>query len=150
VIPAASFRDLSVSLGATAVAGDLSFSRCIGTAAAKSAFGDLSQARHRWETPTVQEGRQFFMSDNQGETQDGERPNHVDLWVQSQLSAQHLQWLEKQKEVVDPTEILKFALAEWVIRHPEKWFGHASVAIAIRSALEEFIARHKEEFISTE
>jgi hypothetical protein len=93
---------------------------------------------------------QFFMSDNQGETQDNERSNHVDPWVQSQLSAHHLQWLEKQKEVVNPTEILKYALAEWVIRHPEQWFGEANVGIAIRSALEEFIARHKEEFISTE
>jgi hypothetical protein len=93
---------------------------------------------------------QFFMNHNHGESQDGERANHVDPWVQSQLSAHHLQWLEKQKEVVNPTEILKFALAEWVIRHPEQWFGDANVGIAIRSALEEFIARHKEEFISTE
>jgi hypothetical protein len=98
----------------------------------------------------VQEAGQFFMSDNHREPQDGERPNHVDPWVQSQLSTHHLQWLEKQKEVVDPTEILKFALAEWVIRHPEQWFGDANVGIAIRSALEEFMARHKEEFISTE
>ena len=90
------------------------------------------------------------MSDNHREPQDGERPNHVDPWVQSRLSVHHLQWLEKQKEVVDPTEILKFALAEWVIRHPEQWFGDANVGIAIRSALEEFMARHKEEFISTE
>jgi hypothetical protein len=99
---------------------------------------------------TLQDGRTVFMSDNYGESQDGERTNHVDPWVQSQLSAHHLQWLEKQKEVVNPTEILKFALAEWVIRHPEQWFGDANVGIAIRSALEEFIARHKDEFISTE
>jgi hypothetical protein len=92
----------------------------------------------------------FFMNDNQGETQDGRSPNHVDPWVQSQLPAHHLEWLEKQKEVVNPTELLKFALAEWVIRHPEQWFGDANVGIAIRSALEEFIVRHKEEFISTE
>ena len=26
----------------------------------------------------------------------------------------------KAKTVVDPTEILKFALAEWVVRHPER------------------------------
>jgi hypothetical protein len=96
------------------------------------------------------EADQFFMSDNRAEPQDGEGPNHVDPWVQSHLSAHHLQWLEKQKEVVNPTEILKFALAEWVIRHPEQWFGDANVGSAIRSALEEFIARHKEEFIPAE
>jgi hypothetical protein len=33
---------------------------------------------------------------------------------------------------------------------PEQWFGGAKVGIAIRSALEEFIARHKEEFVSME
>jgi hypothetical protein len=92
----------------------------------------------------------FIMSDNHAEPHDGEGPNHVDPWVQSQLSAHHLQWLEKQKEVVNPTELLKFALAEWVIRHPDQWFGDANVGMAIRSALEEFIVRHKEEFISTE
>jgi hypothetical protein len=96
------------------------------------------------------EADQFFMSDNRAEPQDDEGPNHVDPWVQSHLSAHHLQWLEKQKEVVNPTEILKFALAEWVIRHPEQWFGDANVGSAIRSALEEFIARHKEEFIPAE
>jgi hypothetical protein len=90
------------------------------------------------------------MSDNHEKPQDGEGLNYVDAWVQSQLPAHHLQWLEKQKEVVNPTEILKFALAEWVIRHPEQWLRGTKVGIAIRSALEEFIARHKEEFIPTE
>jgi hypothetical protein len=45
---------------------------------------------------------------------------------------------------------LKFALAEWVVRHPDDWFGDTNVEIAIRSALDEFIARHKAEFISVE
>jgi hypothetical protein len=111
----------------------------------------FGQAPHRRETaPTVQEGRISFMSDNHGMPQDGKGPNQVDPWVQSQLSTYHLRWLEKQKEVVDPTEILKFALAEWVSRHREQWFGDANVGTAIRSALEEFIARHKEEFIPAE
>jgi hypothetical protein len=90
------------------------------------------------------------MSDNDAESHDDEETNDVDPWVQSQLSAHHLDWLEKQRDVVDPTEILKFALAEWVGRHPDDWFGDTNVGIAIRLALDEFIARHKEEFISTE
>lgn len=89
------------------------------------------------------------MSDNDAGSHDNEGTNDVDPWVQSQLSAHHLHWLEKQKDVVDPTEILKFALAEWVVRHPDDWFGGTNVGIAIRAALDEFIARHKEEFIST-
>ena len=90
------------------------------------------------------------MNDKDRERRDEERTNEVDPWLQSQLSAQHLYWLEKQKPAVDPSEILKFALAEWVIRHPDEWFGDTSIGIAIRAALDEFIARHKEEFISAE
>jgi hypothetical protein len=89
------------------------------------------------------------MSENR-ESCDDEGTNEVDPWVQSQLSAHHLHWLEKQSAVANPTEILKFALAEWVVRHPDDWFSDTSIRIAIRSALDEFIARHKEEFISTE
>jgi hypothetical protein len=88
------------------------------------------------------------MSDKNAESHDGEGTNDVDPWVQSQLSADHLHWLEKQRDAVDPTEILKFALAEWVARHPDDWFGDPNVGIAIRLALDEFIVRHKEEFLS--
>jgi hypothetical protein len=38
--------------------------------------------------------------------------------------------------------------AEWVVRHPDDWFGDPNVGIAIRLALDEFIVRHKEEFLS--
>jgi hypothetical protein len=89
------------------------------------------------------------MSDDDTESHRNEETNDVDPWVQSQLLAHHLYWLEKQKDVVDPTEILKFALAEWVVRHPDDWFGETNVGIAMRAALDEFIARHKEEFIPT-
>jgi hypothetical protein len=90
------------------------------------------------------------MSEKDRERRDEERTNEVDPWLQSQLSAHHLYWLEMQKSAVDLAEILKFALAEWVIRHPDEWFGDTSIGIAIRAALDEFIARHKEEFISAE
>ena len=90
------------------------------------------------------------MTDKDAETHDDEGSNDVDPWVQSQLSAHHLHWLKKQRGTIDPTKLLKFALAEWVVRHPDDWFGDTNVGIAIRSALDEFIARHKEEFISME
>ena len=76
--------------------------------------------------------------------------NQVDPWVQSQLSAYHVLWLEKQGDLMDKTELLKYALAEWVVRHPNDWFELTNVGGAIRSALDEFIARHKEEFIAAE
>ena len=90
------------------------------------------------------------MNDNDALSNNNEKTNHVDPWVQSQLSAYHIVWLEKQRQAVDPTEILKFALAEWVTRHPGDWFGHTNVGIAMRSALDEFIERHGKEFISTD
>jgi hypothetical protein len=90
------------------------------------------------------------MSDKNAEPHDNEETNQVDPWVQSQLPASQLRWLERQRDFVDPTEILKFALAEWVVRHPEEWFSDLNVGIAIRSALDEVITRHREEFISSE
>ena len=51
---------------------------------------------------------------------------------------------------MNKTELLKYALAEWVVRHPNDWFKLTNVGSAIRSALDEFIARHKEEFIAAE
>jgi hypothetical protein len=87
--------------------------------------------------------------DHQGSNSDNDS-NQVDPWVQSQLSAYHVLWLEKQGTVVNKTELLKYALAEWVVRHPNDWFKTTNVGGAIRSALDEFIARHKEEFIATE
>ncbi|MBV8417483.1 MAG: hypothetical protein JO251_19960 [Verrucomicrobia bacterium] len=76
--------------------------------------------------------------------------NQVDPWVRSQLSAYHVHWLEKQGDVMNKAELLKYALAEWVVRHPNDWFKLTNVGNAIRSALDEFIARHKEEFIAAE
>jgi len=90
------------------------------------------------------------MSDKNADQHDGEETNEVDRWVQSQLSAYHLRWLERQRDFVGSTELLKFALAEWVIRHPEEWFRDLNVETAMHSALEEFVARHKEEFLSIE
>jgi hypothetical protein len=87
--------------------------------------------------------------DHQGSLGDND-PNKVDPWVQSQLSAYHVLWLEKQGDVMNKTELLKYALAEWVVRHPNDWFRLTNVGDAIRSALDEFITRHKEEFIAAE
>jgi hypothetical protein len=77
-----------------------------------------------------------------------EDPNHVDPWIRAQLSAQQVLWLQKQSGVVRETELLKSALAEWVVRHPIDWFTGTRVSDAIRLALTEFIARHKDEFLS--
>jgi hypothetical protein len=68
--------------------------------------------------------------DHQGSHEDND-PNKVDPWVQSQLSAYHVLWLEKQGDVMNKTELLKYALAEWVVRHPSDWFRLANVGGAL-------------------
>jgi hypothetical protein len=86
---------------------------------------------------------------NDGLTPSGsEDPNQVDPWIRAQLSAQQVRWLQKQSSVVKQAELLKNALAEWVVRHPIDWFTGTGVSDAIRLALTEFIARHKDEFLS--
>jgi hypothetical protein len=75
-------------------------------------------------------------------------PNRVDPWIQSQLSTDQVHWLEKQEGVTNQSELLKGALAEWVVRHPEDWFRGTRLGDAIRSSLTEFIHRHKDEFFA--
>ena len=90
------------------------------------------------------------MSDKDAESHDDAGTNDIDPWVQAHLSTHHLHWLEKQRGMIDPTEVLKFALAEWVARHPEEWFGKQTSEVPCGHALDEFITRHKEEFIPVE
>jgi hypothetical protein len=78
----------------------------------------------------------------------GEEPNRVDPWVQAQLSSDQVRWLNNQDSAVNQVELLKSALAEWVVRHPEAWFQDTHLSDAIRLALTEFIDRHKDEFLA--
>lgn len=75
-------------------------------------------------------------------------PNQVDPWVQAQLSNDQVRWLKIQGGAVNQPELLKNALAEWVVRHPEDWFRGTRLSDAIRFSLTEFIDRHKDEFLS--
>jgi hypothetical protein len=77
-----------------------------------------------------------------------DEPNRVDPWVHAQLSTDQVRWLKNQDSAVNQVELLKSALAEWVVRHPESWFQGTRLSDAIRWALTEFIARHKDEFLA--
>jgi hypothetical protein len=77
-------------------------------------------------------------------------PNQVDPWIQAQLSTDQVHWLKIQGGATNQGELLKNALAEWVVRHPEDWFRDTRLSDAIRLALTEFIDRHKDEFIALE
>jgi hypothetical protein len=78
----------------------------------------------------------------------GEDPDQVDPWIQAQLSSDQIRWLNNQGSAVKQGDLLKSALAEWVVRHPEDWFRGTRLIDALRSALTEFIDRHKDEFLA--
>jgi hypothetical protein len=78
----------------------------------------------------------------------GEDPDQVDPWIQAQLSTEQIRWLNNQGSAVKQGDLLKSALAEWVVRHPEDWFRGTRLIDALRSALTEFIGRHKDEFLA--
>lgn len=80
----------------------------------------------------------------------GEDPDEVDPWIQAQLSTDQIRWLSNQGGAVNQRDLLKNALAEWVIRHPEDWFRGTRLGDAIRLSLTEFIGRHKDEFLALE
>ncbi|HEY6841755.1 MAG TPA: hypothetical protein VI114_11080 [Chthoniobacterales bacterium] len=77
-----------------------------------------------------------------------DEPNQVDPWIHAQLSADQVRWLKGQG--IDQADLLKSALAEWVVRHPDQWFRGTRLSDAIRISLSEFIARHKDEFVTFE
>jgi hypothetical protein len=77
-------------------------------------------------------------------------PDRVDPWIQAQLSSDQVRWLKNQESVTNQAELLKNALAEWVVRHPEDWFRGTRLSDAIRSAVSEFIERHKDEFLAVD
>src|SRR6202051_4680659 len=77
----------------------------------------------------------------------GEDPDQVGPWVQAHLSADQIRWLNNQGKTVSQGDLLRNALAEWVVRHPEDWFRGTRFCDALRAALTEFIDRHKDEFL---
>jgi hypothetical protein len=107
----------------------------------------LKEITERSNASFPQHAHFLFMNESDTPSHGDDKTNEVDPWVQSQLSAYQIVWLEKQRASIDPTDILKCALAEWVARHPDDWFGHTSVGTAMRSAMDEFITRHKQEFL---
>jgi hypothetical protein len=115
-----------------------------------------------WETPVIDSRKKWRPSRRlcrdafpiltmypDGLTSNGdEDPDQVAPWIRAQLSTDQIRWLNNQGSVLKQGDLLKNALAEWVIRHPEDWFRGTHLADAIRLALTEFIGRHKDEFLT--
>jgi hypothetical protein len=77
-------------------------------------------------------------------------PDKIHARIQAELSTDQILWLEKQSRLIDKTELLRYAVMEWVGRHPIDWLRGTRVGDAIRLALNEFIERHKDEFLSVD
>jgi hypothetical protein len=77
-------------------------------------------------------------------------PGKIHARIQAELSAYQVLWLEKQSGFIHKTELLKYAVMEWLVRHRIDWFRGIRLSDAIRLALSEFIDRHKDEFLSLE
>jgi len=75
-------------------------------------------------------------------------PGKIHVRIQAELLTDQILWLEKQSHLIDKTALLKYAVMEWVVRHPIDWLSGIRVGDAVRLALNEFIDRHKDEFLS--
>jgi ligand-binding sensor domain-containing protein len=70
-------------------------------------------------------------------------------YMRQRLSdAQHL-WLATQSEVlhISSEQIMSDVLSEWFVRHREAASNGGSLGDFLEEALEEFIARHRQEFL---
>ena len=85
--------------------------------------------------------------DGPGFSVDGD-PDKIHARIQAELSSDQILWLVKQSVLIDKTELLKCAVIEWLTRHPVDWFRGTRLEDAVRLALDEFIYRHKHEFLS--
>jgi hypothetical protein len=70
--------------------------------------------------------------------------------IQAELSTDQVVWLEKQSKLIDKAELLKYAVMEWVVRHPVDWRRGIRVGDAVQLTLDEFVDRHKDEFLSVD
>jgi len=69
--------------------------------------------------------------------------------VRFELTGPEVYWLKKQSGFCSDAvvELLKAALEEWLPRNAGRCVTQESVTAILREALDEFIARHKAEFL---
>jgi hypothetical protein len=78
-----------------------------------------------------------------------EPSNRTSGEIRFELNRAEAQWLERQREFLSAAliEILTSALWEWMVRNPNRFVGCTNATDILRTALDEFIARHKDEFL---
>jgi hypothetical protein len=75
--------------------------------------------------------------------------NQISGEIRFELNCAEAKWLERQREFLSAAlvEILTSALWEWMVRNPNRCVDCANATDILRTALDEFIARHKDEFL---
>jgi hypothetical protein len=69
--------------------------------------------------------------------------------IQFQLNSAEIKWLARQDQFFSEAlvELLTSALCEWIPRNPERVVDSLNVRYILHGALDEFISRHKNEFL---
>lgn len=69
--------------------------------------------------------------------------------IRFDLNSAEAKWLDQQRESFSEAlvEILTSALWEWIVRNPHRFVDCANATDILRTALDEFISRHKGEFV---
>jgi hypothetical protein len=77
-----------------------------------------------------------------------DEPDHS-AEVQIVVSPVHFQWLTKQSEFLGVTkqELIADVLAEWICRNRTVSLPRLEASVMVRWALDEFMQRHREEFL---
>jgi archaellum biogenesis protein FlaJ (TadC family) len=73
----------------------------------------------------------------------------ISSYMRQKLTASHRQWLATQSEALNTSseQVMSDVLSEWVVRHRETVSNGGSLGDFLPEALEEFISRHREEFL---
>jgi len=69
--------------------------------------------------------------------------------LQFQLNSVEVKWLARQDQFFNDAlvEVLTSALCEWIARNPDRVVDSLNVRHILHDALDEFISRHKDEFL---
>lgn len=69
--------------------------------------------------------------------------------IRFELNSAEAKWLEQQRELFGQAlvKILTNALREWIVRNPDRVVDYANATKILHTALDEFISRHKDEFV---
>jgi hypothetical protein len=77
------------------------------------------------------------------------QPDTIPPNIRANFTEFHLRWLDTQRRELNATfdQILENVFTEWLARHSEALQASLIYGEVLRHALDEFIVRHKEEFL---